>query len=436
MNTSLLPLALPRRTLRLFGRYWLPLIVFYLMGRGAHDLLAEAAAHVNRHIPVLAFSVLALAILCKLASYVLMFLCVHGGLPTVWSVHQEEGRLDERATIAGRRGLRDTVRTVSLTLMPFLIVYAAWNLFEDDVRDMSYRTWAINPIEASPSVADFTLWFAAAGIVAYLLRMVFERLTMATGNPVTGIVTAVFEANWMLFALYGITRLWGGTKVWFFDTVAWQNLSSLVPDLSSISSVIPLQFGRAFGALGDLGWLSGLGPALKDGIALPLAWLAIAGVAYSREMEDVRSLVFGHRRVAAAAERAPNVVKRWAKVPPSVREKYVPPLHTIRLMLAAGLPAFFLFCVFYSGVEVLSSVFEQGITTVIGPHNAGTFWGNVDLAIGVGVDAVFEPLRICLLAAAFDLALSRFSARNAGSTGTLRGTQESAAAQPLGSPAR
>lgn len=436
MNTSLLPLALPRRTLRLFGRYSLPLIVFYLIGRGAHDLLAEAAAHVNRHIPVLAFSILAIAILCTLASYVLMFLCVQGGLPTVWSVHQEEGRLDERTALAGRRGLRDTVRTVSLTLMPFLIVYAAWNLFEDDVRDMAYRTWSINPIEASPSVIDFTLWFAAAGIVAYLLRMVFERLTRTTGSPVTGIITAIFEANWMLFAIYGITRLWGGAQAWFFDTVAWHNLRSLVPDLSGVSSVIPLQFGRAVGALGDLGWLSGLAPALKDGIALPLAWLAIAGVAYSREMEDVRSLVMGHRRVAAVAERAPNVVKRWARVPPSVREKYVPPLHTIRLMLAAGLPAFLLFCVFYGGVELTASVFRQGITTVVGPHSPGTFWANVDLVVDVGVNAVFEPLRICLLAAAFDLALSRFSARNAGSPDTACSTKASAAAQPLGSSAR
>lgn len=436
MNTSQLPLALPRRTLRLFGRYWLPLIVFYLIGRGAHDLLAEAAAHVNRHIPVLAFSVLAIAILCSLASYVLMFLSVHGGLPTVWSLHREEGRLDERFAAAGRRGVRDTVRTVSLTIMPFLIVYAAWNLFEDDVRDMAYRTWEINPLKASPSTVDFTLWFVAAGIVAYLLRIVFERLTWTTGNPITGVVTAVFEANWMLFAIYGISRLLGGAKVWFFDTVAWHNLSSLVPDLSGVSAVIPLPLGRAFSALGDLGWLSALGPALKDGIALPLAWLAIAGVAYSREMEDVRSLVLGHRRVAAAAERAPNVIKRWAKVPAPVREKYVPPLHTIRLMLAAGLPAFFLFCVFYSGVEVLSAVFEQGVATVIGPHSAGLFWSNVDLVMDVGVNAIFEPLRICLLAAAFDLALSRFSARNEGSAGTLRGTRESVVAQPLGSSAR
>lgn len=436
MNTSLLPLALPRRTLRLFGRYWLPLIVFYLVGRGAHDLLAEAAAHVNRHIPVLAFSVLALAILCTLASYVLMFLCVHSGLPTVWSVHQAEGRLDERAALAGRRGIRDTIRTVSLTLMPFLLVYAAWNLFEEDVRDMAYRTWSINPLEASPSVVDFTFWFAAAGIVAYLLRMVFERLTLASGNPIAGVLTAVCEANWMLFALYGITRLLGGAKVWFFDTVAWHNIGSLIPDLSGVSAVIPFQFGRAVGALGDLGWLSGVGPALKDGIALPLAWLAIAGVAYSREMEDVRSLVFGHRRVAAAAERAPSLVKRWARVPAPVREKYVPPLHTIRLMLAAGLPAFFLFCFFYSGVEVMSSVFRQGLTTVVGPHSAGAFWSNVDLVVDVGVNAVFEPLRICLLAAAFDLALSRFSARNADSRDTAHSKQGSGAAQPLGSSAR
>src|SRR5690606_17760731 len=122
------------RTFRLFGRYWLPLVFWYLVGRGLHDGLVEAAAWVNGFNSVLGSSITATAILCLLASYVFMFQVVQPQLPTVWSLRKQEAEVDPTIKSPERRGAREQLRTVGLSLLPFLIVYSAWGLFEDDQR--------------------------------------------------------------------------------------------------------------------------------------------------------------------------------------------------------------------------------------------------------------------------------------------------------------
>src|SRR5690606_23496763 len=126
---------------------------------------------------------------------------------------------------------------------------------------------------------------------------------------------------------------------------------------------------------------------LRDGIALPIAWLAIAGACYGREMEDVKGLVDRRRfaRFTGRWDQAPEVVKRYAgRFPPAgFREKYYPAFHALRLMLSSGLPAIFFFCVCYSALQLGSYVVQQAVVTTIGPHSAGLFWQEVQPLIGV-----------------------------------------------------
>src|SRR5690606_37939889 len=111
----------------------------------------------------------------------------------------------------------------------------------------------------------------------------------------------------------------------------------------SIGPAIPLRFHNVFaGTFGfDFGWLNIFKDPLRDGIALPIAWLAIAGACYGREMEDVKGLVDRRRfaRFTGRWDQAPEVVKRYAgRFPPAgFREKYYPAFHALRLMLSSGL---------------------------------------------------------------------------------------------------
>lgn len=417
---SSLPLALPGRALRLYARFWLPLVVWYLLGRGLHDGLLEVAAHVNRHNAVIAFSIVATAILCSLVAYVFMFQTVQPGLPTVFSLRRQEAAVDPTVNSPERRSAREQLRAVGLALLPFLLVYSAWELFEDDVRAVSYRTWEINPLEGTPSRAEFTLWFAAAAVVAWVLVKVLEGITRRTRNPVTALLAAIFEANWMFFAIYGVSELLKASLAWLQNTLAWANLSDLWHFTDGVGPVLPIRFYDVLAGL-DFGWLGILRDPFTNGIILPIAWLAIAGACYGREMEDVHGLVDRRRfaQVAQRLEKAPNVLQRHARrfPPEGVREKYYPPLHAIRLMLTASVPALLLFCVLYSALDLANPLLTQTITTIIGPHPAGTFWQEVQPIVGVAVDTVTEPLRICLLAVTFDLALSMFTSARANAAG-------------------
>ncbi|MQA06422.1 MAG: hypothetical protein GEV07_28130 [Streptosporangiales bacterium] len=399
---STLPLSLPVRAFRLYARYWLPLLVWYLLGRGLHDVLLEVAAHLNRFNAIFAYSAVSVAALCWIAGFVLMFHVVQPALPTVSSLQP-----------SGERGLRSHLRAVGLAMLPFLLVYSSWELFEDDVRRVEYRSWELDPFGSGPERTDFTLWFAGAAVVAWLIVKLMEGITRRTLNPVSALFAAVFEALWMFFAVFGISQLLKAGLAWLGNTLAWQNFAEFWSFTDGLGPILPIRFHDVLGL--DFGWLSIAYEPLRNGIILPIAWLAICGVCYGREMEDVRVLV-DRRRFARVVERyeekAPNVVKRWARrfPPAGVREKYYPPLHAIRLMLAASVPALLLFCVFYSLFELGGVVLTQSVVTVIGPHNGGLFWQEVQPLVSMATDAIIESLRVCLLAVTFDLAISRFTA--------------------------
>lgn len=420
---SSLPLAIPGRTFRLFGRFWLALIFWYLLGRGLHDGLLEVAAHVNRVNSVIAYSIVATAILCSLVAFVFMFQTIQPGLPTIWSLRKRDAQLDPTIKSPERRGAREQLRAVGLALLPFLLVYSARNLFEDDLRSVAYRTWEIDFLGDAPERAEFTFYFAGAAVVAYILVKICEFITRRTRNPVTALLAAVGEANWIFFALFGLQTLWGAAQLRISSTLAWHNFSGLRDLIGDIGPVLPIRFHNVFSGLFsfDLGWFAMFSEPLGNGILLPIYWLAIAGVCYGREMEDVKGLVDSRRfaRFTGRWDQAPAFVKRYSRAfpTPGMREKYYPPFHAIRLLLSAGVPAILFFCVCYSAIELGGAVLQQSITTVIGPHSAALFWDEVQPVLGVAVDAVTESVRICLLAVTFDLAMSKFTTAKAQAVG-------------------
>lgn len=420
-----LTLALPGRTFRLFGQYWVPLIFWYLLGEGLHNLFAEVAARVNFYNAIAGYSILAFAILCRLTCYVLMFLSVQGGLPTVWRL---------RGT--GPRTNRELLTSVGLAIMPFLLVWSAYGLFQDDLRQLQYRTWQFHAHEGGggPPPVEFVYPFAIAAVIAWVLVKVCEAVTRRTKSPVTGTLAAVFEANWMFFSIFGITELLKNGREWLGNTVVVGELGELKDFVADVIPVLPIRVGDAVNVVSfDFGWLGNYTGALSEGLVLPLAWLAIAGCCYGREMEDLREVIGGKHlaKFDDRWQRAPGIVKRWGhKFPPDpIKEKYYPPFHAIRVMLANGLPGFLVFCLLYSLLTLGGSVFQQAYVAVIGPHSPAFFWGGgVDSLTSQITNTFIEPLKICLLAAAFETGMAAFMARSEGTGETPYSRKESAGA--------
>ena len=85
----------------------------------------------------------------------------------------------------------------------------------------------------------------------------------------------------------------------------------------------------------------------------------------------------------------------------------------------------------YAVVEAGSSWLLLGAVRAIGPHDLVTWWMNVDDLLGFGVDVVLEPLRICLIAAAYDLCLRRLEERRTAAGEPSAAARESEDPRPV-----
>jgi hypothetical protein len=116
-----------------------------------------------------------------------------------------------------------------------------------------------------------------------------------------------------------------------------------------------------------------------------------------------------------------------------IDDKYMPTLHSLRLILRAGFIFLGAYVVVYALEEVGSAVFGWALNQTIGGHHM-TFWEVWLPANDLINDLPFEPWRLCLLAVALQrcLQIFRLRAEAAGTTGlgaeaTLAARQTAAA---------
>jgi hypothetical protein len=165
--------------------------------------------------------------------------------------------------------------------------------------------------------------------------------------------------------------------------------------------------------LGDVvGRLGPLWVPFKHAVLGSLIWLVIAGVVLGVDPDEDAAVGQGRigRRLAAVSgihkHRSPREV-----LSRELREKWFPAVHGIRLVRRAGWMSFGVFCVLFIGLDVMAEYLRRGVFYLIGPHPI-PFWMVRLSPVDLGVDLVHDVLRVCLLAAAFDLLVARVSARS------------------------
>jgi hypothetical protein len=94
-----------------------------------------------------------------------------------------------------------------------------------------------------------------------------------------------------------------------------------------------------------------------------------------------------------------------------IDDKYLPTFHSLRLVLRAGVVFLGSYVAVYSAIVMAGDGLNTLIDTLLGGRPIA-FWFAYGPAIGLVSDAIFEPLRICLLAVAFRRCLELFWARS------------------------
>lgn len=409
--------------LRVLARCWPALLAWFLAGWTVRALILHAGGYLLNVDENFGLLLLPIGILAMLVAYVGMFLSIRRELPHLDRV--EDAQATARNTAPATPASTELNRwrdTVLAAILPFLLLYVAWNLVRQDTIDLYFASTVQDNFGTNAGSIGAITWVSIAVlVVAFGLRLLLGRLAGRLPNWVS-LVTTYLEALWVLVALFTLRDLLGLLGAWLETRrmFAWA-----VDGWAYIRE----QFAW-LGTIGDaIGWVWSQVGTL---VGLPLAWLAFASIVYFGTMP--RSSRPAPATVAKAAE-------RWQRLPVWLRrlgtalssgvlERWQPVALAARLIWRSGPITMGAYLLAFAVLTATTEWLRVLIYRLIGPHELNWWMGASD-AVGLAVSAVVGVLQVALVAAAFDRALASDRAQELVEHA---GDAVSAAARPGGPP--
>jgi hypothetical protein len=394
------PIILPWATLALAGRFVLPLALWFTVGellrfgvlQGGYrlSLIKGPLANVA---PLLTVSLL---VMITLAITVVMVHSVREGLAVV---HAREADGDLTPWAVGND--EPVTGAMSRAVLPFVIFYLAWGMQGDDARAFANlaqsKGFAEGGFEGNAEglgmliALEKQLALAIGLTVGFLvLKLLAEWLLQNRLPRSGGLLLAFFEVNFALFGIFTIDELRKAAGGWMTGRRAWEALR------------------EATGPLLDL-W-----PSFRFAVLGGLVWLVIAGVILGLDAQDER-VVLGGGRAGRRLARAGGIERRNSPreiLTRGFRDLWLPAWYGMRLVRRSGLVPFAAFCALFMGLYVLEDLAKRQVFELVGAHPI-QWWLPRQSMVELGTAMVFEILRICLLAATFNLVMARVNVRNA-----------------------
>lgn len=394
------PLRLPWTTLRLAGRYFLPLAAIFAAGQAVRwgiiqlgVLIGPGDASTHQwHVAATLTLLVAIVLVSGLVPVLMLYSVRHGILG-------EE--MNEEPLISA----------MSRALLPFVIIYFSWGMITDDAAAFSradlekhadrYYTQPGTDASLNPGGLLLGISFTLALIVAfgcYFIRALFEFLANRRQNRVYRIIAAVFETGWNVFGIMSITQILLAVGTWIHERHIWTVLSDF---FTGLGAVIP-GWDTFWGMFADA-W-----PNISGAVILSLMWLAIAAAVYGREVLTERESLRGSRleRLYDKYEEL-SPFRRWSldHILLSYREQWAPITGAFRLGARAGAVAIGLFCLLFVGIDNVTQLAARGVIQLIGWQQDQAVWGPIVVPIEFVRDLLRNVLQMCLLAGMFDLAV-------------------------------
>lgn len=363
-----------RTFLGVLARRWPVLAAWILGAEAAHYVFIHAAGWAGSHTALGGMLLLPLAVLARLVAYVAMYLVVRADLPAV------------RARTEPVHGIRDFAGAVSAAVLPFLVFYTAWGMLWADQQeyygiaaDIVARRELLsgNPDPFAGTINDVEFGvlpltvLATALVLRTVLTMFADRLPRWTSVPAVYVET-VWVTLLLTFVSSGVT-----TALGWLETRAGAVWAYGIGE--EVARAVPL-IGQVWDSVGGI---SGL---LGDAILLPAAWIAIVGAIYGERMEST-------------FDDAPS--SRWTALLQMLGRRVEEIATALRLVWRSGPRALGWFLLAYAAWTLLDATATVVVPRLFGPQEAG-FWLAFAGLIGVFIAAVFEPVRVVLIATAYD----------------------------------
>ena len=421
---------------RVFVRVFPQILAIWLAGWLGSTLVLKVASLVADVNGWAALAVFSLSFLCTLVAIVLVLRVCGIELGIRALLPAEEAEDDGRDS--------SLTRLLAVTLLPFLGLYAAFGQVQDRASLLQTEQVFRNSVFGPPSilatvrglVSDHQWWFLALLVGIYLLRRVVDAVHERTGWRPLGFAVATIESFFILVVIFGGFLLLSRAKTWLAtrELAAWVDAlrDAAVTALRAVHLGLPAVLGRFWAFLTDDVW-----PLLAEVVGQPVIWLAVAALVYGSRVLSLADLwrrglplaarVPGMSTFDPRRERRPRAVAPTglARLGSEVKEaflgdvddKYLPTLHSLRLVLRAGVGFLGAFVLVYSVLAVGRNYVVRGYEALFGGQEA-SFWYRWGPAFDLVENIPWELLRLCLLAVAFRRCLELFERRTPSSGGT------------------
>lgn len=366
---------------RILARHGVMLAAWYLAGEAAHALLVQLAGVVGAATTLGGLLLLPLAVAARLVSYVAMFLTVRPSLDAAGAGHTP--------------GVRAFAGALLASVLPFFAFYTSWGMLRADLDEFYRIASDIALAEVGYDTAQLGDRGGVIGVgllpVAVLVIALAARLLLARFRdrlPTWAAVLATYaEVLWtfMLFTL--VLQWWRQVESWLGEraVAGWlRGLGDWVAD-----TVSPLAMLWEAGV-----WVFGVAAAA---LLVPAAWLTVAGVIYGTRFDAAPAVL--QRRVDAMRGPA-NVLTR------TLLQKLEDLWAAIALSWRAG-PALFGAVVLAYALWVLAErAGSRGLLLLVGGQEP-EYWQAWLPLLMLLVGVIAEPLRVALVATAYDTVVSR-----------------------------
>ncbi|MFD7153304.1 hypothetical protein ACFV9C_01815 [Kribbella sp. NPDC059898] len=402
-------------TFRLWWKNLLPMSAWWAAGFLGFTLCSQGAIWLAKHThSSLGTGLFAVGVLLQITATVGMI------RTCAMSLYRWRDAASSEAEETADPTQRGLLELLAVTLLPLVAVWSAWGFFDKQVSQLSATDLVQNGLQEGGGFFKVGIhsWhnYLPALIILLVLRRVLQSVDDRWPSRPVKFAQVWAESFFVLltvvitpFAISEGKEWLKDRSFWYWSLDWWDGLKGFFDKIH-----IPIPAGIEF--LWGFFWDS-LWPLFKDGIAEPLTWLAITTVVFGHRVLSSGGVFRGtriERRLGAhgAQEEEPQrgrLVSLTYKAPDLVlgglREKFYPAINAFRLLVRVG-PVFLgVVCLVYTLWWLADDWAFVVLERLIGIH--GSNWGLMDMEIASMIGGlIFEPLRIALLAAAFDLCIS------------------------------
>lgn len=436
------------QTTRLWWRLLPQLLAIHLLGWLSYQVslrLAAFAIDFNSWVALVIFST---GFIGELAAVVLSLRLCGRELGIRELLPADEAETDDREASFSRM--------LAVTLLPFLALYAAFGYMQEAAVQLSVESYVRQGLIGTTNIIATLampgtrgqLILASIIVGSYLIRRGLDFLHERTGWRWVGILVAIAEAFFILMIVLAGQRVIRFVKSWFMDRafVGW--FAAIRDRLAEFFSIFRIDLPAVLVAVGDF-FRENVWPSLWNVVSEPIVWLAVAALIFGSRVSSLAELWRKGKPMVDRLGVASRIEQRRINIEASagvrklalearsmflgdLDDKYLPTIHSVRLVLRAGVIFLGAFILVYGLQEIMENYLRNAVRLLTGGHLVA-FWTTTSPIWNLIYTLPIQPWRLCLLAVAFYRCLQLLRARALSSDAAeeLLDTDELHMAEPL-----